>query len=908
MGLYLLKFSACLLILLVFYKLVLEKENMHMFKRFYLLGALVLAIVIPLVTFTQYVEPLDQTISLSTQDALITNSIAVTETNTNYLPYIIWLIYTIGVLLFGFKFFRNLYLLNHKIKHNPKQHYNKFTHVLLKDLIVPHTFFNYIFFNKSKFEANDIPEEVFWHEQTHANQKHSIDVVFIEALQVLLWFNPLIYIIKHAIKLNHEFLADQSVLQKGIKTNRYQEIILAFSSSAAQPQLANAINYSLIKKRFTVMKTQTTTRGIWLRSLILLPLLALMLYSFSDTKVVEKTSIKSIDKYPSASSQETITNKINKNWFITIDGIKYYYTFNNKVSKYYNEKGEEIKLDIVKEYNKKYASYIDLKDSGNHYVHKAKEEKQAIDVVFSDLGGMYFRMSSKDKAKVKRPISPIKPYIKITYKNGKVVYKKRSELTEKDKENMIVPPPPAKQQKVTKSQLKEYNKLAKKYNNMSKDEMRVKKSDVERLKYLYSIMNDAQKKDAEPFPSIPPPPPAPKAPMADKEVEAAMPPPPPIPADATPEQKAKYKKVIAKYAKKYPKSVSRRKSKSGEMIEEVEVPISMFPPPPPMPKNATPEQKRKYEESIKKYKLAVAESKQKMARVREARSTERAQLKEVKEQYAAQRKASQEVKLARVAEMKQRQENLKQEKLQRVVERGAISEERRKELAKEKLRRVELRQVEMEQRQEKLKQEKMQHVVERQAISEERKAQLASVKLMEVKERQIEKEKRQVALLKEKLKHVEERKAMSEQKREYAAQQKASQEEKPYKLSLVDKSPVYNGCNNSSSEFEIRKCLSESFTNHFEKNLNLEIINKVRSKADRKFVLVMFNIDKNGHLSSVRSSSKNEDLKKELGRIIELVPKLKPGIRKGEVVKTKYSVSINFETDNIIIKGTSSVY
>jgi len=85
-------------------------------------------------------------------------------------------------------------------------------------------------------------------DRTHASQKHSIDVVFIEGLQVLLWFNPLIYIIKHAIKLNHEFLADQGVLQKGINTNSYQKIILAFSSNATEPQLANAINYSSIKK------------------------------------------------------------------------------------------------------------------------------------------------------------------------------------------------------------------------------------------------------------------------------------------------------------------------------------------------------------------------------------------------------------------------------------------------------------------------------------------------------------------------------------------------------------------------------------------------------------------------------------------------------------------------------------
>src|SRR5690606_29284860 len=57
---------------------------------------------------------------------------------------------------------------------------------------------------------------------------------------------------------------------------------------ASEPQLANAINYSSIKKRFTVMKTHTTKKALWLRSLILLPLLAVLIYSFSERKVVEK--------------------------------------------------------------------------------------------------------------------------------------------------------------------------------------------------------------------------------------------------------------------------------------------------------------------------------------------------------------------------------------------------------------------------------------------------------------------------------------------------------------------------------------------------------------------------------------------------------------------------------------------
>ncbi len=435
MIIYILKLSACLAFFLAFYKLVLEKENMHVFKRFYLLGALLLSIGIPLITFTYYVE-------LSTEIVSLENTVLEIQSQTNYLPIILIFIYSLGIILFGYKFIKNLYQLNHKIKNNPKQRSKTITNVLLKDLIVPHTFFNFIFFNKQKFETHKIPKEVIWHEETHAIQKHSIDVLFIEIIKIVFWFNPLMYVLKHFIKLNHEFLADQAVLKKGIKTITYQETLLAFSSNNAHPQLANAINYSLIKKRFTVMKTQTSKKGIWLRSILLLPILAILLFSFSSKIIVPEEKYIQVEK-------ELISN----------------------------------------------------------------------------------------------------------------------------------------QEKATKKQVKEYNALAKKYNDMSEDKMVIKKNDIERLKYLYNLMSVEQHKKAQPFPSFPAPPPAPNQPKVPRVIELReappapdapeaqrvlkmrkLPPPPPLPANATPAEKKKHKETIKNYKLKTQK-VKLQKIKEGELIK-----------------------------------------------------------------------------------------------------------------------------------------------------------------------------------------------------------------------------------------------------------------------------------------------------------------------------------------------------
>lgn len=398
MELYLLKSATCLAIFFLFYKLLLENSSLHRLKRWYLLAALFGSFGIPLIRITTYIkasELSNPTIIQSFSEGLEMGQFPI----LTYLPAFLWSVYLLGVLFFGIRFAKNLLSLFLKIKRNQKLKYYSFINVLLRDAVTPHTFFNYIFLNKARFEAQEIPTEVLLHEQTHAKEKHSFDILCVELFRLLFWFNPLIYAIKHSIKLNHEFLADKAVLNQGINATSYQNLLLSFSSNAPENNLANAIHYSFIKKRFKVMKTQTSKNGTWLRSLLLLPLLGILLYGFSSKEIIER-----------------------------------------------DDSSEKMQADILI-------------------------------------------------------------------------------------------------QKATDKQLGEYNALAKKYNSMDQDNMFIEKKDVKRLKELYGLMSETQRKNAEPFPKFPPPPPAPTAPTAPKSpnpvkeniktvkaVEAAPPQPPKAPS------------------------------------------------------------------------------------------------------------------------------------------------------------------------------------------------------------------------------------------------------------------------------------------------------------------------------------------------------------------------------------------
>tara|TARA_R110000868_G_scaffold9349_8_gene46805 strand:- start:1427 stop:3262 length:1836 start_codon:yes stop_codon:yes gene_type:complete len=527
MIIYILKTTACLLIFLAFYKLFLEKENMHTFKRFYLITAIILAFVIPTILFTEYVyiapQPIATTaISNYTLDEFHT----IPEVaQTNELPILLWSLYALGVIVFGFKFCQNLFRIGYRIRKNPKIKEHFITTVLLNEKLTPHTFFNFIFLNKQKFEAQEIPEEVLLHERTHAVQKHSLDVLFIEFLQVILWFNPLVYVFKHSIKLNHEFLADQAVMQEGVETSKYQKILLAFSSNAPETQLANAINYSSIKKRFTVMKKHTSKKAVWLRSLLVLPLFALALYSFSETQVLEVP--KQTKTIPIQQEKNPETESLYNSEYSRDEATRTQLSEYNRLAEKYN--AQPINQRIIKK--------VELKKLETIYRAMTSVQKENAQPFPECPPPPKTSQDGATEAQVSEYNSIASKYSDMNMHTiiGKSEIVRMEQLynlmTEKQKRKVSAYPelPPMPQGQASTKQVNEYNALAKKYNTMNSNNMRIQKSEVARMEYLYSIMTEKQKKGAEAFPELPPmpePPMPPTAPQVKKGEVSNIPPPP----------------------------------------------------------------------------------------------------------------------------------------------------------------------------------------------------------------------------------------------------------------------------------------------------------------------------------------------------------------------------------------------
>ncbi|UOY08093.1 hypothetical protein L0P88_05935 [Muricauda sp. SCSIO 64092] len=489
MLVYLLKSTACMAILFLFYKLFLERENMHVFKRFFLTGSLVVSLLIPLLVFTEYVEAIPMGTNTATDaDSLIFSEQGNADMAMVNWEMLLWNLYSVGCLVVGFRFAKHLYQIVRRIQKNPKHNVNFSTRVLLNEKMPPHTFLNYIFLNKKELENGTIPREVILHEETHAKQYHSLDVLFIELLQVVFWFNPLLVLFKKSIKLNHEFLADSAVLNQRISTKKYQNTLLSYLSSDSLEKyrsikVANAINYSSIKKRFTVMGKQTSKKSVVFRGLLLIPLVALMLFGFSDKKEVIKTSNSQFIENPDYSARSISIDILDDGNYL-VEGFKA--SKNNFV-------------EVINTFHKDIPPGIRNKVLNIHLKSSKEISKQEVWFVYNSLLEYgFYRLVTDDqeiiREKGNKPLA-----IENTYNQNKGA---------------------------SREQMREYNALAKKYNTMPRDNMHILKKEVERMTYLYSLMSDKQRADTEPFPNFPEPP----RPPGPNGIEEVPPPPPPVKA------------------------------------------------------------------------------------------------------------------------------------------------------------------------------------------------------------------------------------------------------------------------------------------------------------------------------------------------------------------------------------------
>ncbi len=333
MTTYICKVTLCSALLLLLYKILFEEQKMHVFNRYYLLAGLVLSFVFPMITYgtPSTVLPVIANAFLNSRMPANIQTIhpLYTINNVNYVIPVIIIIYVAVASILLIRYLKNIKTILLKRHDNFKVLYENQKIVLIADDVIPHSFWNCIFLNREDYLKGKIENEILYHELSHVQQKHSFDILLIEFIQVIFWFNPFMFLYKKAIQLNHEFLADEAVVRKFKDAQTYQYVLLNQVSKQSGSPITSASNYLITKKRLIMMTKPGSFVQSLCRKVAVIPVFAISVLLFG-TKTSAQQSSNDLDRSIRTMLERNIT--FPESLFKGQDGIALVHIFNSNDS------------------------------------------------------------------------------------------------------------------------------------------------------------------------------------------------------------------------------------------------------------------------------------------------------------------------------------------------------------------------------------------------------------------------------------------------------------------------------------------------------------------------------------------------------------------------------------------------
>ncbi len=138
-----------------------------------------------------------------------------------------------------------------------------------------------VIMSRKDLENNPV---IFTHEKMHVQCRHSLDLLLFLPVQILFWWNPLVWITREELRLVHEYEADEGVLQQGIDATQYQLLLVRKAVGEQRFTLASGFQHAKLKKRIEMMLKQTTSRWMRWSYLALIPVLAAFMFACNSPK------------------------------------------------------------------------------------------------------------------------------------------------------------------------------------------------------------------------------------------------------------------------------------------------------------------------------------------------------------------------------------------------------------------------------------------------------------------------------------------------------------------------------------------------------------------------------------------------------------------------------------------------
>ena len=280
------KTAVILAVFYMFYRLLLSKDTFHRFNRIILLGTAALSFVLPLCVITIHkvvTIPAVQSAPQAFENAAIGTMAAVAEVSEPIWPYVICAIFAtgaFGVLIMTIISVAKVIGIIRKGEHRTLE--SGETLVISDAETAPFSWMKYIVLSREDYESGY--SQILTHEKAHIALRHSWDILFVDMVTALQWFNPAMWMLKADLRAIHEFEADDAVLCSGADVKEYQYLLIRKAVSKSGYSVANSFNHSTLKARITMMLNKKSSRkGAW-KALYVLPLVGISLALTAQTK------------------------------------------------------------------------------------------------------------------------------------------------------------------------------------------------------------------------------------------------------------------------------------------------------------------------------------------------------------------------------------------------------------------------------------------------------------------------------------------------------------------------------------------------------------------------------------------------------------------------------------------------
>ena len=281
---YLLKANIGIALFYAFYKLFCQRDTFFQWRRFALLSFLGISFIYPLLNIQDWVKEQPAMYELAdyyatwmaTEEITATTPVVIDAPQLPSLLTIGIYLYYIGVIVMSFRFIAQLCSVFRMRWKGTRSMIDGQRIISIPTEADPFSFFGWIFLYLPDLK-DESRQEILKHEQTHARQWHSMDVILCELINIVCWFNPFAWLIKTEIRLNLEYLADNKVAETTSDCKLYQYHLLNLVNKNVQTGLCNNFNVSHLKRRIIMMNKKRTHTTGRIKYALFVPLAAALL-------------------------------------------------------------------------------------------------------------------------------------------------------------------------------------------------------------------------------------------------------------------------------------------------------------------------------------------------------------------------------------------------------------------------------------------------------------------------------------------------------------------------------------------------------------------------------------------------------------------------------------------------------